>query len=113
MEVAPGIRRITLPLPTGPRHVHCYLADGTLFDTGLGLGDTDWSALGIERIAITHMHPTTWAVRRRPLRRPARPSTRERSTTRSASGSGAPRTGPSGWRHGSAGTACRPACPTS
>ena len=37
--------------------MHCYLADGTLFDTGLGLGDTDWSALGIERIAITHMHP--------------------------------------------------------
>src|SRR5438445_4581939 len=53
----PGVRRITLPLPTGPRHVHCYLVDGTLFDTGLGLGGPDWSALGIERVAITHMHP--------------------------------------------------------
>jgi glyoxylase-like metal-dependent hydrolase (beta-lactamase superfamily II) len=52
-----GIRRITLPLPTGPRHVHCYLAEGTLFDTGLGLGDVDWSRLEIERVAITHMHP--------------------------------------------------------
>src|SRR6266513_462382 len=52
-----GIRRLTLPLPTGPRHVHCYLVDGTLFDTGLGLGEPEWSALGIERVAITHMHP--------------------------------------------------------
>jgi glyoxylase-like metal-dependent hydrolase (beta-lactamase superfamily II) len=52
-----GIRRLTLPLPTGPQHVHCYLADGTLFDTGFGLGEPDWRGLGIERIAITHMHP--------------------------------------------------------
>ncbi|HEX6700392.1 MAG TPA: MBL fold metallo-hydrolase [Gaiellaceae bacterium] len=56
-EVVDGIGRITLRLPTGPRHVHCYLADGTLFDTGLGLGDVDWSGLGIERVAITHFHP--------------------------------------------------------
>jgi glyoxylase-like metal-dependent hydrolase (beta-lactamase superfamily II) len=52
-----GIRRLTLPLPTGPKHVHCYLVDGTLFDTGLGLGDAPWSSAGIERIAITHFHP--------------------------------------------------------
>jgi glyoxylase-like metal-dependent hydrolase (beta-lactamase superfamily II) len=57
LEVVDGIRRVTLPLPTGPRHVHCYLADGTLFDTGLGLGDAGWDGLGIERVAITHMHP--------------------------------------------------------
>ena len=44
-------------MPTGPRHVHCYLVDGTLFDTGLGLGDAPWPAAGIERIAITHFHP--------------------------------------------------------
>jgi glyoxylase-like metal-dependent hydrolase (beta-lactamase superfamily II) len=56
-EVVPGIFRLTLALPTGPRHVHCYVADGTLFDTGLGLGDVDWSGLGIERVAITHFHP--------------------------------------------------------
>jgi glyoxylase-like metal-dependent hydrolase (beta-lactamase superfamily II) len=56
-EVVHGVYRLTLPLPTGPRHVHCYLADGTLFDTGLGLGDVDWSGLGIERVAITHFHP--------------------------------------------------------
>jgi glyoxylase-like metal-dependent hydrolase (beta-lactamase superfamily II) len=51
------LSRLTLPLPTGPKHVHCYLAGGTLFDTGLGLGETDWDGHGIERIAITHFHP--------------------------------------------------------
>lgn len=49
------VRRLTLPLPTGPKHVHCYVVDGTLFDTGLGLGEVEWPAA--ERIAITHMHP--------------------------------------------------------
>jgi glyoxylase-like metal-dependent hydrolase (beta-lactamase superfamily II) len=52
-----GVRRVTLPLPTGPRHVHCYLVDGTLFDTGLGVGDAPWSTVTVERIAITHFHP--------------------------------------------------------
>jgi glyoxylase-like metal-dependent hydrolase (beta-lactamase superfamily II) len=52
-----GIQRLTLPLPTGPRHVHCYLVEGTLFDTGLGLGDAPWSSVAVERIAITHFHP--------------------------------------------------------
>jgi glyoxylase-like metal-dependent hydrolase (beta-lactamase superfamily II) len=52
-----GIARLTLPLPTGPQHVHCYLAGATLFDTGLGLGSAPWSSAGIERIAITHFHP--------------------------------------------------------
>ena len=52
-----GIERLTLPLPTGPRHVHCYLVDGTLFDTGLGVAETPWAAVRAERIAITHFHP--------------------------------------------------------
>jgi glyoxylase-like metal-dependent hydrolase (beta-lactamase superfamily II) len=52
-----GIHRLTLPLPTGPKHVHCYLVDGTLFDTGLGLGDAPWESVAVERIAITHFHP--------------------------------------------------------
>jgi len=52
-----GVRRLTLPLPTGPKHVHCYLVDGTLFDTGLGLGDPPWDAVSAERIVITHFHP--------------------------------------------------------
>lgn len=57
VPLANGVQRLTLPLPTGPKHVHCYLADGTLFDTGLGLGDVPWAGNGIERIAITHFHP--------------------------------------------------------
>jgi len=56
-DLAAGITRITLPLPTGPRHVHCYVVDGTLFDTGIGLGEPRWDELEIERIAITHFHP--------------------------------------------------------
>src|SRR5436309_10384097 len=52
-----GVRRLTLPLPTGPRHVHCYLVGGTLFDTGLGIEPPPWRDLGVERIAITHFHP--------------------------------------------------------
>jgi glyoxylase-like metal-dependent hydrolase (beta-lactamase superfamily II) len=52
-----GACRLTLPLPTGPRHVHCYVIDGTLFDTGLGRADVAWGDFGVERIAITHMHP--------------------------------------------------------
>ena len=67
VEVEPGILRVTLPLPTGPRHVHCYLLRGdggwTLVDTGLGLPETPWSAIAAEldapivRIFVTHMHP--------------------------------------------------------
>jgi glyoxylase-like metal-dependent hydrolase (beta-lactamase superfamily II) len=67
LEVEPGILRLTLPLPTGPRHVHCYLLRGedgwTLVDTGLGLMETPWDEIlaGLDapvvRIFITHMHP--------------------------------------------------------
>jgi glyoxylase-like metal-dependent hydrolase (beta-lactamase superfamily II) len=62
-ELEPGISRITLPLPTGPRHVHCYLLEGDsgriLVDTGLGLGEEPpWNALPeLSAIAITHFHP--------------------------------------------------------
>jgi glyoxylase-like metal-dependent hydrolase (beta-lactamase superfamily II) len=57
VQLEDGIQRLTLPLPTGPKHVHCYLVAGTLFDTGLGLGDAPWASAPIERIAITHFHP--------------------------------------------------------
>jgi glyoxylase-like metal-dependent hydrolase (beta-lactamase superfamily II) len=68
-ELADGIRRVTMPLPTRPGHVHAYLLpadDGwTLVDTGLGLPDATerWRAeLGelageVRRIVITHFHP--------------------------------------------------------
>jgi len=57
VQLEGGIQRLTVPLPTGPKHVHCYLAGGTLFDTGLGLADAPWSAVEADRIAITHFHP--------------------------------------------------------
>ena len=67
VELEPGILRVTLPLPSGPRHVHCYLLRGddgwTLVDTGLGLPDTPWQEIvasldaPVVRIFITHMHP--------------------------------------------------------
>ncbi len=53
-----GVQRLTLPLPTGPKHVHCYLIEGDdgpiLVDTGIG-GNDDWP--DVARIVITHMHP--------------------------------------------------------
>jgi glyoxylase-like metal-dependent hydrolase (beta-lactamase superfamily II) len=67
VELEPGILRMTLPLPTGPRHVHCYFLRGddgwTLVDTGLGLMATPWAEIleqvdgPVVRIFITHMHP--------------------------------------------------------
>ena len=67
VEVEPGILRLMLPLPSGPRHVHCYFlrsGDGWLLvDTGLGLMETPWEEIlaqldgPVTRIFITHMHP--------------------------------------------------------
>ena len=57
VQLEDGIRRLTLPLPTGPKHVHCYVVDGMLFDTGLGVGGAPWDEVEVERIAITHFHP--------------------------------------------------------
>jgi glyoxylase-like metal-dependent hydrolase (beta-lactamase superfamily II) len=67
VELEPGVLRLTLPLPTGPRHVHCYFLRGddgwTLVDTGLGLMETPWEEIlaqldgPVVRIFITHMHP--------------------------------------------------------
>jgi len=66
-ELEPGALRLTLPLPSGPRHVHCYFLrvdDGWLLvDTGLGLMETPWEEIlahldgPVARIFITHMHP--------------------------------------------------------
>jgi glyoxylase-like metal-dependent hydrolase (beta-lactamase superfamily II) len=64
-----GIRRVTLPLPTRPGHVHAYLLPGedgwTLVDTGIGLPDAKetWAAelehLGgpVVTVFVTHFHP--------------------------------------------------------
>jgi glyoxylase-like metal-dependent hydrolase (beta-lactamase superfamily II) len=65
-----GIRRVTLPLPTRPGHVHAYLIPGdggwwTLVDTGLGLPDAKetWAAEleqaggRVATVFVTHFHP--------------------------------------------------------
>jgi glyoxylase-like metal-dependent hydrolase (beta-lactamase superfamily II) len=69
-EVFEGVRRVTLRLPLGIDHVHCYLlrsSDGgwTLVDTGLGAPDPEavWAPVAaaldapVERVFVTHMHP--------------------------------------------------------
>jgi glyoxylase-like metal-dependent hydrolase (beta-lactamase superfamily II) len=68
-EVVAGIRRITLPLPTRPGHVHAYLLPGdegwTLVDTGIGLPDAAerWAETlrgldrPVARVVVTHFHP--------------------------------------------------------
>src|SRR5438094_1492942 len=64
-----GIVRVTMPMPSKPGHVHCYLLPGsdgwTLVDTGLGLPDAEkrWSEViadldrPVVRLFITHFHP--------------------------------------------------------
>jgi glyoxylase-like metal-dependent hydrolase (beta-lactamase superfamily II) len=68
-DLPAGIRRVTLPLPTRPGHVHTYLLPGedgwTLVDTGIGLPDAKetWKATldeagdRVARVFVTHFHP--------------------------------------------------------
>ena len=68
-ELSGGIRRVTLPLPTRPGHVHAYLLPGedgwTLVDTGVGLPDAKetWAAEleqaggRVATVFVTHFHP--------------------------------------------------------
>jgi glyoxylase-like metal-dependent hydrolase (beta-lactamase superfamily II) len=68
-ELEGGIRRITLPLPTRPGHVHTYLLPGEagwmVVDTGIGLADASqrWQAEldeaggRVAAVFITHFHP--------------------------------------------------------
>ncbi|MFN2467130.1 MAG: MBL fold metallo-hydrolase [Gaiellaceae bacterium] len=69
-EVAPGIRRLTLALPFGIDHVHCYFVrresgGWLLVDTGLGgpAAMETWRGVlaelsgAVELIFVTHFHP--------------------------------------------------------
>jgi glyoxylase-like metal-dependent hydrolase (beta-lactamase superfamily II) len=68
-ELGDGIRRVTLPLPTRPGHVHAYLLPGddgwTLVDTGIGTPDAKetWAAEleqaggRVATVFVTHFHP--------------------------------------------------------
>jgi glyoxylase-like metal-dependent hydrolase (beta-lactamase superfamily II) len=68
-EVAPGIRRVTQPLPLGIDHVHCYLIRGAsgklmLVDAGFGWDGAEpfWLSVRsqldepVDRIVVTHHH---------------------------------------------------------
>ena len=70
--VAPGVRRISLPLPFALRAVNAYLVEGssgwTLVDAGLhtdegertlraGLAEAGIGLAGVRRVFITHVHP--------------------------------------------------------
>jgi glyoxylase-like metal-dependent hydrolase (beta-lactamase superfamily II) len=69
VEIREDIRRVTLPLPFSPGHVHVYLLRGsqgwTAVDTGLGLPEAGSRWRGISaaldeplvRLVITHFHP--------------------------------------------------------
>lgn len=71
VAVETGVVRLTLPIPFGPRRVHCYLLDDgdgfTLVDTGVDTPEADralgeqLAALGIaptqvRRVILTHYH---------------------------------------------------------
>ena len=92
-ELPGGLRRVTMPLPTRPGHVHCYLLpvdDGfMLVDTGLGLPDAAelWAAELAQldgprrrRSSSRTSIPTTSAPRPTSASSPARASCRGGST---------------------------------
>ena len=68
-ELVAGIRRVTLPLPTRPGHVHAYLLPGEdgwiVVDTGVGTPDAKeaWRAElecaggRVAAVFVTHFHP--------------------------------------------------------
>ena len=98
-DLPAGIRRVTLPLPGRPGHVHAYLLPGedgwTVVDTGVGLPDARerWAAelegLGpVARVFVTHFHPDHVGAARGPrgltgapvLQGAARPTSSARSS---------------------------------
>jgi len=68
-DLVGGIKRVTLPLPTRPGHVHAYLLPGSegwiVVDTGVGLPEAKetWSAAldgaggPVAAVFVTHFHP--------------------------------------------------------
>ena len=68
-ELEGGIRRVTLPLPTRPGHVHAYLLPGDdgwiIVDSSVGLPEAKekWAAeladagAPVQAVFITHFHP--------------------------------------------------------
>ena len=76
-ELEGGIRRVTLPLPTRPGHVHAYLlpgADGWIVvDTGVGLPEAKelWARRArAARVAASRRSSSPTSTRTTSARRP-------------------------------------------
>ncbi|MDQ5848452.1 MAG: MBL fold metallo-hydrolase [Pseudomonadota bacterium] len=64
LEVAPGVRWLSMPLPFQLDHINLWLLDETIVDTGIGNSETRalWdnilvSSGDVKRIILTHYHP--------------------------------------------------------
>jgi glyoxylase-like metal-dependent hydrolase (beta-lactamase superfamily II) len=63
VEVAPGVRWLSMPLPFQLDHINLWLVDGDVVDTGIGNADTRrlWAEIlgkrPIKRVVLTHYHP--------------------------------------------------------
>lgn len=63
IEVAPGVRWLSMPLPFALDHINLWLVGDTIVDTGIGDATTRglWEQLlvgkDIRRIVLTHYHP--------------------------------------------------------
>ena len=75
IEVAPGVRWLSMPLPFALDHINLWLVGDTIIDTGIGDERTRtlWEKLlaekQIERVILTHYHPdhagnAGWLTRR-------------------------------------------------
>jgi glyoxylase-like metal-dependent hydrolase (beta-lactamase superfamily II) len=64
LEVAPGVRWLSMPLPFQLDHINLWLLEETIVDTGIGNADTRalWEKIlekekNVTRVILTHYHP--------------------------------------------------------
>ena len=63
LEVAPGVRWLSMPLPFALDHINLWLVGDTIVDTGIGddatraLWEKILSRKQIQRVVLTHYHP--------------------------------------------------------
>ena len=63
IEVAPGVRWLSMPLPFALDHINLWIVDDTIVDTGIGDDKTrgHWETIlagkKIDRVILTHYHP--------------------------------------------------------
>jgi glyoxylase-like metal-dependent hydrolase (beta-lactamase superfamily II) len=64
LEVAPGVRWLSMPLPFQLNHINLWTLDETIVDTGIGNSETRalWDKIlekekAVSRVILTHYHP--------------------------------------------------------